>query len=320
MSGLDSYDRKTPPNEGTVDIARKRAKIMCPAANCDDYGTEDDLAKHWQRLHNRTTLLYLCPFRACGVKKAFAEDLEDHIAQDHQLSSRGLQVINALPSLVQIVPNRRFRHPGPVIPSLAVQPTLPTGSLPFMEKDRISQLLEDALQEAEYSPDSCTLYRPTSRTLLAQSNGPCLSACDSPTSWDNDSRSLPPTPDKTAPTADIQTHLARLALVTFCLEQERSDLRAVLESRTQKDLDECREQNKLLHQRLHSLESENRRLRENGHEPVPTLVSHLEQITSTRAAILFPNCGVTTVYQVEAQDIHLLDLPHRAPARSSDPL
>ena len=52
----------------------------------------------------------------------------------------------------------------------------------------------------------------------------------------------------------------------------------------------------------------------------PTLVGHLQSIGSTRAHLLMPNRGHTTVCPLTAQDIDLLDLDHRDQAISCDPL
>ena len=77
----------------------------------------------------------------------------------------------------------------------------------------------------------------------------------------------------------------------------------------------------MLKQRMAYLESELKEYQQDERYICrPTPVGHLQSISSTRAHLLMPNLGHTTVYPLTAQDIDLLDLDHRDQAISCDPL
>ena len=85
----------------------------------------------------------------------------------------------------------------------------------------------------------------------------------------------------------------------------------------EKKAEECR----VLKCRVAFLELEMRGLEKDSHYvPRPTIVGHLQSIGSTRAHLLLPNLGHTSVFPLTASDITLLNIDDRDQAISCEPL
>ena len=76
----------------------------------------------------------------------------------------------------------------------------------------------------------------------------------------------------------------------------------------------------LLHRRVSYLEKQIKKAEQAiGNGAHPTTVGHLQRISSTRAYILYPNLGQTSVYSLTS-DLDILDLRCRSEAFSCEPI
>ena len=117
----------------------------------------------------------------------------------------------------------------------------------------------------------------------------------------------------------LRSRLRSLDAAVNCLQKIRYDLQeSVIEAHKQEVLDKEVE-NRELRRRVCYLEAELQRS-QTGHSTLPTKVGDLQNLSTTRAFVLFPNIGHTAVYSLEPEDVRLLDLANRSEPLSCDHL
>ena len=309
----------------------KRQLLMCPADNCQDMGSYEHLCEHWSRIHHAYTLLYLCPFQGWGCKKMMKPDIRQHAQEQHQLSRDSLLVFDTVPAVVQVVPTRNYKYPGDHSP-LTSTPEVPEGTFRFQDKIRASVLLQEKLIALQVNHATSSTQPPPSapRPSASTANAPPSAVLGLPRQSEGSSavRSATSPPatssrkvvDRNASMEQLELHLRQIRHREVTLWQERDNVLHRLENRSNEEIAQLRQGVQALRQRMVFLEGENRRLLKPDREPRPVIVGHLESIPSSRALVLYPTSGHTSVYPLDGQDICLLDLPNRTPCLSSDAL
>ena len=117
----------------------------------------------------------------------------------------------------------------------------------------------------------------------------------------------------------LRSRLRSLDAAVNCLQKIRRDLQeSVMEAHKQEVLDKEVE-NQELRRWVPYLEAQLQRS-QTGHSTLPTKVGDLQNLSTTRAFVLFPNIGRTAVYSLEPEDVRLLDLANRSEPFSCDHL
>ena len=117
----------------------------------------------------------------------------------------------------------------------------------------------------------------------------------------------------------LRSRLRSLDAAMNCLQKIRRDLQeSVTEAHKHEVLDKEVE-NRELRRRVRYLEAQLQRS-QTGHSTLPTKVGDLQNLSTTRAFVLFPNIGRTAVYSLEPEDVRLLDLANRSEPLSCDHL
>ena len=111
------------------------SKIRCPARGCKKRGTEEELACHWQNVHESQVVLWLCPMHRCNQRFRSAIQLSIHLRKRHKVSRPVGRRLDNLPPLADLADNNTFQFPGVARPYYAVEPTLPQGALGPYEGD-----------------------------------------------------------------------------------------------------------------------------------------------------------------------------------------
>ena len=307
-----SSEDENPEREPEPSPKRRRVveggSSSCAAQGCAERGTEAALREHWSKMHCSHVVLFLCPYEGCGVEKTWKEDMHSHLKMDHLKTSRLAPELECLPWIAQVVPNNKFVAPGEVAP-LAPRPRVPEGSVRFTAKLRVTALLQAALRGSLVIPRK-------------PSTAPAV-----PT---EDRKSLGPSPVKVTPATsstlashtggELEDRLRDLRRRETAIWQEREQVLRAVERQQASKVPELEQTVAKLRRRIDFLEKENKRLLHPDREPRPTIVGHLQSVPSTRALVLFPKCGTTSVYPLEQADIVLLDLPSRTTCLSSESL
>ena len=237
--------------------------------------------------------------------------MQGHLKLDHLKRSQHVPALENISWIAQVVPNNRFISPGDAAP-LEPRPRLPEGCIRFTEKPKVWAMLHSALR----GPPTATCQEPAPMPLP-----PAETEGKKPTG---------PSPGKVS----SGTHSSLSKLPLGALEEKLRDIHGkepglwqereqVLWAVERQQATRVQKLEMLVlkqQRRVEYLESENRHLLNPDREPRPTIVGYLEGVSSTRAVILFPNCGTTTVYPMEQADIVLLDLQNRDPCLSSGTL
>ena len=117
----------------------------------------------------------------------------------------------------------------------------------------------------------------------------------------------------------LRSRLRSLDAAVNCLQKIRRDLQeSVTEAHKHEVLDKEVE-NRELRRRVRYLEAQLQRS-QTGHSTLPTKVGDLQNLSTTRALVLFLNIGLTAVYNLEPKDVRLLDLANRSEPLSCDHL
>ena len=61
----------------------KRARLACPAVNCQFAGDSERIKTHWRATHCEKIQLFMCPYRNCQYKHTVQSVLELHVSQEH---------------------------------------------------------------------------------------------------------------------------------------------------------------------------------------------------------------------------------------------
>ena len=299
----------------------KRPILICSADRCNDMGTYENLCAHWVHIHLAHTLLCLCPVQGCRCKKMFIKDIWTHAQDEHGLLGEGLKASDAVPAVVQVVPNRNYWFPVDHSP-LAVTQEVPEGTFWFSQKVHASVLLQEKLRAMQAAskatstvaaplvppaplalrvpqPPSLLLLRPANHSRNCHEN--LLLWPRTPFEWQN-----------VMPWWSNWRHILGICHREVALWQERYDVLHRLERRSSSEIIQLRQHVQALQQRLSYVEGENRRLRISDREPRPVIVGHLDHIPSTGALVL------NQFWPFYRQILCLLDLPSRTPCLSSD--
>ena len=117
----------------------------------------------------------------------------------------------------------------------------------------------------------------------------------------------------------LRARLRSLDAAVNCLQKIRRDLQESVAEAHKMETQEKESENRELRRRVRYLEAQLERA-QTGHTTLPTKVGDLQNISTTRAYILFPNIGRTSVFALEPEDIHLLNLKDRSEPLSCDHL
>ena len=117
----------------------------------------------------------------------------------------------------------------------------------------------------------------------------------------------------------LRTRLHSLDAAVNCWQKIRRDLQQSVTEAYKVETQEKGAENRELRRRVRYLEAQLDQA-QTGHTTLPTKVGELQNISTTRAYILFPNIGRTSVFVLELDDIHLLNLKDRSEPLSCDHL
>ena len=136
--------------EESTAVPVKRMKQECPGSGCSFSGTLRELRGHWAEVHHPEVLLWLCPIGTCQYRSRKEATMSSHWSKRHKLGPSRIRALQDLPSLVQLVNNKKYRNPGDDVEPLTAPETEPWGSL--MHSARGSLQLE--VQRALTTPAS----------------------------------------------------------------------------------------------------------------------------------------------------------------------
>ena len=117
----------------------------------------------------------------------------------------------------------------------------------------------------------------------------------------------------------LRARLRSLDASINCLQKVRRDLQESVTETHKRELQAKEKENGQLRRRVRYLEAQLKRST-TGHATLPTRVGELQQMSTTRAFVLFPNVDRTAVYSLDPEDIELLDLANRSEQLSCDHL
>ena len=119
----------------------KRARLACPAVNCQFVGDSERIKTPWRATHCKKIQFFLGPYRNCQYNNTVQSVLELHVSQGHGCTD--LMWYRGLSLLCQVVGNRFSKDPGQVPAPVRMGP-LPVRALPFWSKGIVTQLMDPA--------------------------------------------------------------------------------------------------------------------------------------------------------------------------------
>ena len=132
-------------------------------------------------------------------------------------------------------------------------------------------------------------------------------------------RSVAPVWAEASTSCYLRARLRSLDAAVNCLQKIRHNLQGSVAEAHKQETREQEVENRELRRRVRYLEAQLQRS-QTGHSTLPTKDGDLQNLSTTRAFVLFPNIGRTAVYSLEPKDVHLLDLANRSEPLSCDHL
>ena len=145
-------------------VPLKRKKQEWPASGCHFTGGLWELRGHWAEVHHPQVLLWLCPIGICPYLARKESTMTTHWEKRHKLSFKKIKALEDLPSLVQLVDNRKYRNPGGGVTTLTALETEPWGTLGHNARGSIQLEVQRALAtrvSAPQVPQSWQDHRPS---------------------------------------------------------------------------------------------------------------------------------------------------------------
>ena len=179
--------------EENTSVPVKRMKQECPGSGCSFSGTLRELRGHWAEVHHPEVLLWLCPIGMCQYRSRKEATMSSHWSKRHKLGPSKIRALQDLPSLVQLVNNKKYWNHGVDLEPLTALETEPWGSL--MHSARGSLQLE--VQRVHTTPASgcqepCSLPANRPPVLQESTAGPVQAPMRlAPSSGDIPVRSTP---------------------------------------------------------------------------------------------------------------------------------
>ena len=160
----------------------------------------------------------------------------------------------------------------------------------------------------------CLLQRQNQGACSATGEVVHLSGESSPTSSSTASSS------QNASIEQLEVHLCAISHWEVTLWQELDEVLHQLERRRSDEVMQLWQEVQALWQHVQYKEGENRRPLKPDRELRPVIVRYLESIPPTRALVLYPASGNTSVFPLDGQNMCSLDLVYRTPCQSSGAL
>ena len=292
--------------------AKRRKVLTCPACGQNSQNQEI-LERHWLAKHSKVVVMFLCLNATCGVKKTSEREMKKHLRAAHNVDS----TVAKLPWLCQTMPNRYVEpHPTDGLSPPVPDPAPPANSLPFKKKKEVVALLENFM---------------ASTSKLESTSAVTTDVAEVSThTTDEKTANLTPKPDipiikadnSSNTTGKLFNELTSIDAKMLHLQAARNNCAQRLECQLFKELDAAREEMKALKARNHYLTNELAKVKDQGrrHHLLPAVVGDLERVATTRAFIVFPERGHSSVFPLQTSDYDLLDLENRLPCLSSESL
>ena len=156
-------------------VPLKRKKQECPASGCHFTGGPRKLRGHWAEVHHPQVLLWLCPVGTCPYGARKESTMTTHWEKRHKLSFEKIKALEDLPSLVQLVDNRKYRNPGSGVTPLTAPETEPWGALGHNARGSIQLEVRRALATRVTAPrvlQSQQDHRPSMLSVPAPAQTP----------------------------------------------------------------------------------------------------------------------------------------------------
>ena len=294
---------KSPPS--------KVAAFHCNVLACAtlQFRSHVELLSHWNQFHQLKLVAQLCPVQECSFQATGNRKMEIHMESEHNFSRKQQgQIRKLIPKLAEFVRNEKYVNPGTITP-VTGDFVLPKKCLPFSRKREISGKLKKLLgtedlvsQTTGKTPNHNPVAETPSESAVQQS----FTEVPAPATM--------PGQQAAPSTSDV---LAQLQ----ALEEEEENLKRRRQALLRKlSPEQLAKENDDLVRRNQYLQDEVMRLRNPGRTPLPIVVGDLQRIVSTRALLLYPSFGRTSVYPLEASDYEHLNIEERDQCLSCEPL
>ena len=158
---------------------RKKRRNECPGMGCRFVGSQWELRGHWGEVHQPQVLLWLCPIPDCRYVSQREGTMTSHWVTRHKFSRDKVRALEDLPSLVQLVDNRKFCDPGRDVVALTAPETEPWGALGHSAKGSLRLEVERALRATVPVPSHLVAHHPgpapcSSQNVVEPSPAPTL--------------------------------------------------------------------------------------------------------------------------------------------------
>ena len=188
-------------------VPLKRKKQECPASGCHFTGGPRELRGHWAEVHHPQVLLWLCPVGTCPYRARKESTMTTYWEKRHKLSFEKIKALEDLPSLVQLVENRKYRNPGSGVSPLMAPETEPWGALGHNARGSIQLEVRRALATRVSAPQvsqSRQDHRPSTLSVPAPVQTPLRLVAK------EDDTHVGPTPSTsiTEPTGSLPLHVS----------------------------------------------------------------------------------------------------------------